>query len=65
MVSKKATLLRTSFVVQWLRLCAPNARGMGSKPSQGTRFHMPQKIPHSGKVKKLKKRTLVPVTKKA
>ena len=62
MVSKRATILRTSFVVQWLRLCAPNARGMGSKPSQGTRFHMPQKIPHSGE-KKIKKRTLVPVPK--
>ena len=26
--------------VQWLRLCAPNARGLGSIPGQGTRFHM-------------------------
>ena len=57
MVSKRATILRTSFVVQWLRFCAPNAKGMGSKPSQGTRFHMPQKIPHSGE-KKLKKEPL-------
>ena len=32
----------TSVVVQWLRLCAPNARGLGSIPGQGTRFHMPQ-----------------------
>ena len=31
-----------SLVVQWLRLCAPNAEGLGSIPSQGTRSHMPQ-----------------------
>ena len=30
----------TSLAVQWLRLCAPNAGGMGSIPGQGT------KIPH-------------------
>ena len=28
----------TSLVVQWLRLCAPNAGGMGSIPGQGTRI---------------------------
>ena len=27
-------------VAQWLRLCAPNARGLGSIPGQGTRSHM-------------------------
>ena len=27
----------TSLVVQWLRLCAPNAGGLGSIPGQGTR----------------------------
>ncbi|TEA37693.1 hypothetical protein DBR06_SOUSAS9210008, partial [Sousa chinensis] len=29
-----------SLVVQWLRLCAPNAGGPGSIPGQGTRSHM-------------------------
>ena len=29
-------------VVQWLRLCTPNARGLGSIPIQGTRSHLPQ-----------------------
>ena len=32
----------TSLVVQWLRLCAPSARGPGSIPGQGTRSHIPQ-----------------------
>ena len=30
---------RTSLVVQWLRLHAPNAEGPGSIPGQGTRSH--------------------------
>ncbi|TEA37700.1 hypothetical protein DBR06_SOUSAS9210016, partial [Sousa chinensis] len=30
-----------SLVVQWLRLCAPNAGDPGSIPGQGTRSHMP------------------------
>ena len=30
----------TSLVVQWLRLCAPNAGGPGLIPSQGTGSHM-------------------------
>ena len=35
-----------SLVVQWLRLGAPNAGGLGLIPSQGTRSHMQQlKIP--------------------
>ena len=34
--------LGTSLVVQLLRLWAPNARGPGSIPAQGTRSHMPQ-----------------------
>ena len=38
----------TSLVVQWLRLCAPYAGGMGLIPDQGT------KIPH-GTAKKKKK----------
>ena len=39
----------TSLAVQWLRLCASNAGGMGSIPSQGT------KIPHAAQQKKKKK----------
>ncbi|TEA29464.1 hypothetical protein DBR06_SOUSAS510016, partial [Sousa chinensis] len=31
-----------SLVVQWLRLCAPNAGGPGSVPGQGARSHVPQ-----------------------
>ena len=30
----------TFLVVQWLRLCAPNAGGLGLIPGQGTRSHM-------------------------
>ena len=29
-------------VVQWLKLCAPNAGGQGSLPGQGNRSHTPQ-----------------------
>ena len=44
--TKKDTL-RTSQVVQWLRLLSPNAKGWGLIPGQGTRSHMlQQKIPH-------------------
>ena len=32
--------LGTSLVVQWVRLCAPNAGGPGSIPGQGTRSHV-------------------------
>ena len=38
----KRYLLGTSLVVQWLRLRAPNAGGLGSIPGQGTRSHRPQ-----------------------
>ena len=31
-----------SLVVQWLKLCASNARGLGLIPGQGTRSHMQQ-----------------------
>ncbi|TEA41477.1 hypothetical protein DBR06_SOUSAS27010023, partial [Sousa chinensis] len=31
-----------SLVVQWLRLCTPNAGGLGLISGQGTRSHMPQ-----------------------
>jgi len=34
--------LGTSLVVQWLRLHAPSAGGLGSIPRQGTRAHMPE-----------------------
>ena len=40
-------------MVQWVRLCAPNAAGdLGSILGYGTRFHMPQlEIPHAtGKI---------------
>ena len=38
----------TSLVVQWVRLHAPNAGGLGSIPGQGTRSRMPQlKIPQA------------------
>ena len=40
---KLKTMVRgTSVVVQWLRLCAPNAAGQGSIPGQGVRSHLPQ-----------------------
>ena len=32
----------TSLVVQWLRLYALNAGGLGSIPDEGTRSHRPQ-----------------------
>ena len=38
----------TSLVVQWLRLCAPNAGARGLIPGQGTKAHMLQpKISHA------------------
>ena len=38
----------TSLVVQWLRLCAPNAGGLGLIHGQGSRFYILQpKIPHA------------------
>ena len=38
----KGDVLGTPLVVQWLRFCAPNARGLGSIPGQRSAFHMPQ-----------------------
>ena len=38
----KNPFIRTSLVVQCLRLCAPNAGDAGSIPGQGTRSHKPQ-----------------------
>ena len=37
----KNAIIRTSLVVQWLRLCTPSAAGLGSIPAQGTRSNMP------------------------
>ena len=39
----------TSLVIQWLRLQAPSAGGLGSSPHQGTRSHMPQLRPSADK----------------
>ena len=40
--------IRTSLVVQWLRLLTPSAGGLGAIPGQGTRSCMPQlKIPRA------------------
>ena len=39
----------TSLVVQWLRLCAPNAGDPSLIPGQGTRSHMPQLRPGAAK----------------
>ena len=38
-------------MVQWLRVYAPNAQGLGSIPGQGTRSHMLQSGPSPGKKK--------------
>ena len=38
----KMLMSGTSLVVQWLRLRAASAGGLGSIPGQGTRPHMPQ-----------------------
>ena len=40
-LSYKAAV-QTSLVVQWLRLQAPNAGGLGLIPGQEIRFNMPQ-----------------------
>ena len=44
----------TSLAVQWLRLRASTARGMGSIPGQGTKI--PHATWHGQKIKKKKKR---------
>ena len=41
----------TSLVVQWLRLCTPNAGGLGLIPGQGTRPYMPQLRVHTPQLK--------------
>ena len=35
-------IYRTSLVIQWVRLCAPNTGDPGSIPGRGTRARMPQ-----------------------
>ena len=40
---------RTSLVVQWLRLRAPNAGGLELIPGQGSRSHVPQLRPGTAK----------------
>ena len=41
--------IRTSLVVQWLKLHIPNAAGLGLIPGQGTRLHMPLLRPRTTK----------------
>ena len=41
----KYSLLGTSLVAQWLKLCASNSGGPGSIPGQGTRSLIPQQRP--------------------
>ena len=43
-------------MVQWIRLRAPNAEGLGSVPGQGTRSHMLQLRFHMLQLKKKKKK---------
>ena len=47
----RRTSLRTSLVIQWLRLCTPNAGGLGSIPGQGARSRMQQLRPSAAKLK--------------
>ena len=42
MFRKIILMAETSLVVQWLRLFAPSAGGLGSIPGQGARSLMPQ-----------------------
>ena len=46
---KKSTNKKLLCLVQWLGLSAPNARGQGSIPDQGSRSHMPQLRPRAVK----------------
>ena len=46
----------TPLVVQWLRLRAPKAGGLGSMSGQGTSSHMPLLSPGTAKKKKKKKK---------
>ena len=40
--AKNYTHISTSFMVQWLRLHAPNAEGLGLIPGRGTGSHVQQ-----------------------
>ena len=42
MITTMMIIPRTSMVVQWLRLRAPSAGGLGLIPGQGSRSHIPQ-----------------------
>ena len=42
-------------MVQWLRLRAPNAGGLGLTPGQRAGSHMPQLRPQAAKLKRKKK----------
>ena len=44
-------IIETSLEVQWLRLCDPNAGGLGSTPGEGTRSHMLQLRAHTPQLK--------------
>ena len=50
----------TSLVVQWLRLCTPNAGDLGSTPGRGTRSHIPQLSVRMPQLKMLQQRFRVP-----
>lgn len=43
---EKNRFLRTFMVAQWLRLCTPNARGLGLIPGQETSSHTQLKVWH-------------------
>ena len=49
--SNQTTCAVTFLVVQWLRLHAFNAKGLGSIPGQGTRAHMPKLRVHLPQLK--------------
>ena len=51
-VANQMRKVGTSLVVQWLRLCADNAGGVGLIPGQGIKI--PHAMQHNQKVTKLK-----------
>ena len=53
-MSSKLFILRTSLVVQWLRLHAPSVGGLSLIPGQGTISHMPQLGVHILQQRKIK-----------
>ena len=56
-LNSKNTTWGPSLVVQWLRLSATNAGGLGLIPGQETRSHMPKLRPGTAKLKKKKNAT--------